>query len=294
MPSIQTSAKEDMRIGILHPGEMGISIAASAKNSGCEVYWASEGRGVATRERATKFGLLDALTLDALCGTCPIVMSVCPPHAAESLANSVLRTGFRGVFVEANAIAPQRTIQIGGTLTRGGITFIDGGIIGLPAWKPHSTCLYLAGPRADEVADCFTDGPLDTKLLGTEIGKASALKMCYAANTKGTVALLAAILTTAETLGVREALFEQWRHDDAQLPDQVQRRIQANAPKAWRFVGEMKEISQTFKSAGAPGEFLEGAAEIYQRLAQFKDVKTAPTLEQLLEALCETKKESTL
>ncbi len=32
------------KIGILHPGEMGISIAASATNSGHEVYWASESR----------------------------------------------------------------------------------------------------------------------------------------------------------------------------------------------------------------------------------------------------------
>src|SRR5262249_55908418 len=144
-----------MRIGILHPGEMGISIAASAKNSGCDVYWVSEGRSAATRERAAKIGLIDAHTLDAMCETCPIVMSVCPPHSAESLAASVLRVGFRGVFIEANAIAPQRTIEIGEALTHGGITFVDGGIIGLPAWKPHSTCLYLSGPRASEVAACF-------------------------------------------------------------------------------------------------------------------------------------------
>src|SRR5262245_4020734 len=235
-----------MKIGILHPGEMGISIAASAKNSGCEVYWVSEGRSATTRERAAKFGLTEARTLDELCDACPIVMSVCPPHAAEALANTVARTGFQGLFVDANAIAPQRTIQIGAALTRSGITFVDGGIIGLPAWKPNTTCLYLSGPRASEVAACFSAGPLDTKILGTEIGKASALKMCYAANTKGTVALLAAILATAERLGVRDALFERWQGEDPKLPGQIQKRIQANTPKAWRFVGEMGEISRTF------------------------------------------------
>jgi uncharacterized protein DUF1932 len=109
--------------------------------------------------------------------------------------------------------------------------------------------------------------------------------MCYAANTKGTVALLAAILTTAENLGVREALFEQWRHDDPQFPEQVQKRIQANTPKAWRFVGEMGEISRTFSGAGAPGEFHAAAANIYERLAGFKDARTPPTLEEILAAL---------
>jgi 3-hydroxyisobutyrate dehydrogenase-like beta-hydroxyacid dehydrogenase len=274
-----------MHIGILHPGEMGISIAASAKNSGCDVYWISEGRSLATRERVAKVGLHEVRTLQELCKECRTIISVCPPHAAETVARDVARAGFHGVYVEANAIAPERTIQIGNAMTRADVVFVDGGIIGFPAWKPHTTCLYLSGPRAEEVASCFSAGPLDTKVLGSEIGKASALKMCYAANTKGTVALLAAILATAENLGVREALFDRWRGEDPSIPEQVLKRVQANAPKAWRFVGEMEEIANTFSAAGTPGEFHRGAADIYQRLARFKDVKTPPTLDEILDAL---------
>jgi 3-hydroxyisobutyrate dehydrogenase-like beta-hydroxyacid dehydrogenase len=266
---------------------MGISVAASAKNSGCEVYWASEGRGAATRERVARIGLHEVGTVAELCSKCPIVISVCPPHAAEDVAQAVVGAGFHGLFADANAIAPQRTIKISEAMSRADIAFVDGGIIGLPAWKPHATCLYLSGPRSEEIAHCFSAGPLDTIVLGDEIGKASALKMCYAANTKGTVALLAAIVATAETLGVREALFERWKHDDPTLPGSVEKRIQANAPKAWRFVGEMEEISRTFREAGAPGEFHEGAADIYGRLARFKDARTPPTLEDLLAVLTE-------
>ena len=278
------------RVGILHPGEMGISVAASAKNSGCDVYWTSQGRSAATRERAGKFGLTEAATLAELCARCTIVISVCPPHAAEDVANDVVQSGFRGLFVDANAIAPQRTMKIGEAVSKAGMVFIDGGIVGLAAWKPHTTCLYLSGPRAAEIVSCFSAGPLDTKILEGPVGKASALKMCYAANTKGTVALLAAIIATAETLGVREALFEQWKHDDASLPAQVEKRIQANAPKAWRFVGEMEEISRTFREAGAPGEFHAGAADIYARLAKFKDVRTPPTLDDILAALTDCRR----
>ena len=82
-----------------------------------------------------------------------------------------------------------------------------------------------------------------------------------------------------------EALFEQWRKEDPELPRQVEKRIQANAPKAWRFVGEMGEISRTFREAGAPGEFHAAAADIYFRLARFKDSRTPPTLEEILVAL---------
>jgi 3-hydroxyisobutyrate dehydrogenase-like beta-hydroxyacid dehydrogenase len=275
-----------MRIGILHPGEMGISIAASAKNSGCEVYWVSEGRSAATRERAARFGLREVLTLGELCRQCPAILSVCPPHAAESVARDVVDAGFHGLYVDANAIAPQRSAAIAKAMASSDVSFVDGGIIGFPAWKPHTTCLYLSGPRAGEVAAYFSAGPLDTKVLGPEIGKASALKMCYAANTKGTVALLAAILAAAEALGVRQALFDHWESEDPQFPGQVLKRIQANAPKAWRFVAEMQEISRTFSEAGAPGQFHAAAADIYTRLAGFKDAGTPPSLDQLLEALC--------
>jgi 3-hydroxyisobutyrate dehydrogenase-like beta-hydroxyacid dehydrogenase len=278
------------RIGILYPGAMGISIAASAQNSGHQVYWASEGRGSATRERATKLGLHDTGTLAALSAECFILVSVCPPHAAEDVANQVLACGFNGLFVDANAISPERTIRIGQTLAGAGVSFVDGGIIGEPAWKPNTTCLYLAGLRAADIAACFSAGPLGTRVLGATVGKASALKMCFAAYTKGTIALLSAILATAESLGVRDALLEQWGHDDPNFAENVYKRVCAVTAKAWRFSGEMEEIASTFRDAGLPGEFHAAAAVVYQRLAQFKDSETPPPIEDVLGALLQTEK----
>jgi hypothetical protein len=137
------------RIGILHPGAMGISLAASAQNSGRQVAWASEGRSPATRDRASKLGLRDAGSLAVLCAECSVLVSVCPPHAAEAVARDVVACGFTGLYVDANAIAPRRAIQIGQAMAEAGITFVDGGIIGGPAWDPNRTWLYLAGPQAD-------------------------------------------------------------------------------------------------------------------------------------------------
>ena len=272
-------------IGFLHPGEMGISIAASAKNSGHQVYWASEGRSPATRARAEKIGLRDAGTLANLCAECAIVVSVCPPHAAESVAEQVIATGFQGRYLDANAIAPQRAAGIGQAMAAAGVAFVDGGIVGGPAWEPGSTWLYLSGPEASEIAECFAAGPLATRVLGAAIGTASALKMTYAAYTKGTTALLCAILATAEELGVREALAEQWNRDNAGFAEATNKRVRQVTAKAWRFVGGMEEIAATFREAGLPGEFHAAAADIYRRLAQFKDSPATPALEDVLAAL---------
>jgi hypothetical protein len=46
----------------------------------------------------------------------------------------------------------------------------------------------------------------DSTWMGDSIGNASALKMCFAAYTKGTTALLSAVLAAAEGLDVRTEL----------------------------------------------------------------------------------------
>jgi 3-hydroxyisobutyrate dehydrogenase-like beta-hydroxyacid dehydrogenase len=275
------------KIGILHPGQMGISVAASAQNSGHDVYWVSEGRSAQTRERAEKFNLHDAHTLSGLCETCSIIVSVCPPHAAEEVANQALAHSFAGLYLDANAISPQRAIRIGQKVTEAGATFVDGGIIGGPAWEPGRTWLYLSGPgqSAHVVASCFAAGPLETSVIGEAIGKASALKMCFAAYTKGSTALLCAILAAAETLGVRKELERQWSRGGSDFAEQTSQRVRRVTAKAWRFAGEMDEISETFDQAGCPGGFHAAAAVIYRRIAHFKDAPSTPRLEDVLAAL---------
>ncbi len=201
------------KIGVIHPGMMGICVAATVQNSGHEVYWASEGRSPQTRERAEKHNLSDAGSLAALCETCSAIISVCPPHAAEEVAEQVLANSFQGVYLDVNAISPQRTIRIGQLMRKAGVDFVDGGIIGFPVWERGQTWLYLSGEKAPETASFFSGGPLETSVLGDEVGKASALKMCYAAYTKGTTALLCGILATAQALGVRGELETQWSRD---------------------------------------------------------------------------------
>lgn len=273
------------KIGILHPGDMGVSIAASAVNSGHEVYWVSENRSDKTRLRAEKHNLIEVESLNQLCKTSEIIFSVCPPHAAEEVANSVIDCGFKGYYLDANAISPQRAKRIGELLSAQGIQFIDGGIIGGPAWTPKETILFLSGKESQLIAGCFSNGPLETKIIGDEIGKASALKMCYAAYSKGTTALLTAILATAESLGVREELYRQWGLDDPNFSEQANRRATRVTAKAWRFEGEMHEIASTFEEAGLPNGFHEAAAEVYHRMAGFKDSPETPKLDEVLETL---------
>lgn len=237
------------KIGILHPGEMGVSIAASAINNGHQVHWLSENRSDKTRARAQQHRLIEIDSLSQFCQICEIILSVCPPHAAEQVAQTVIEAGFKGLYLDANAISSQRAIRIGKRMQANDIQFVDGGIIGGPVWTPGETKLYLSGDHTSEISTLFSNGPLETKIIGDEIGKASALKMCYAAYTKGTTALLSATLAAADSLGIRNELYQQWDMDEQGFSEQINRRVERVTAKAWRFEGEMKEIAATFREA---------------------------------------------
>jgi 3-hydroxyisobutyrate dehydrogenase-like beta-hydroxyacid dehydrogenase len=271
-------------IGVINPGDMGVSIAASAVHNGHHVYWASKGRSADTRKRAEENHLIDAGTLEEVCKQCSIILSVVPPSASEEVAEQVIAQKFKGTFADLNAISPQRAQRIGERLEANGIKFVDGGIIGPPAWATNTTWLSLSGKSSSTIAALFTNGPLRTETLGDRVGDASALKMCYGAYTKGHTALIAGVLGTAANSGVRDALMRRWAADGSGLDKSAAGRVARITDRAWRWVGEMDEIASTFEHASMPRGFHDAAGDIYRRLAQFKD-QEPPSTDTLIDAL---------
>lgn len=273
-----------MQLGLLHPGEMGASVGAAARSAGAEVMWASEGRSRATRERAERAGFRDLGDLGALLGRSGVVLSVCPPHCALDLAGEVAERRFGGLYVDANAIAPEMSRQIEAMIVEAGGSYVDGGIIGPPARERGSTRLYLSGTRADEVVALFEGSVLGTEVIDATPGRASALKMAYAAWTKGSDALLLAVRAYALAAGVEHALLREWGLSQTGLAVRAERAGES-AGKAWRFEGEMHQIGHAFGDVGLPEGFHRAAASVYRRLRGYKDVDDAPPIAELLAAL---------
>ncbi len=273
------------KVGIINPGAMGISIAAAARAAGHDVYWSAAGRSADTRQRADEHGLLALASFSELSAVCEVIICVCPPHAAAAVADAVVEAGFSGLYCDGNAIAPGQALKIGERLESAGVDFVDGSIIGPPAWETGTTRFYLSGPSAAQIASLFEGTVAEALVISDEIGKASALKMVFAAQTKGFTALLSAIQGAAEQLGVRADLDREWARRDPAVAEQRVNQVRGVTGKAWRFAGEMQEIAATFESAGMPPGFFEAAHDVYQRMARFKDADELPTLEDVLAAL---------
>jgi 3-hydroxyisobutyrate dehydrogenase-like beta-hydroxyacid dehydrogenase len=250
-------------IGLLHPGEMGAAVGRCLTGAGHQVLWASEGRGPQSAARARGAGLEDVGTAAEMADRAEVILSILPPHAALDMAWAV--QGFSGIFVDANAIAPATAREIARMISDGGGSYVDGGIIGPPPVGPGSTRLYLAGTRAGAVRELFGASPLGAQVISGSATAASAVKMAYAAWTKGSGALLLTARALARAEGVEETLLAEWALSQPGLAARSAGSARSASAKGWRWVGEMEEIAASMAGAGLPDGFHQAATEVFRR-----------------------------
>jgi len=271
-------------IGLLHPGAMGAAVGRCLVERGHLVLWASEGRGPETAARAHAAGLTDAGTAAEVADRAEVIFSICPPHAALDVAWAV--QGFGGLFADANAISPATAREVALMVEEGGATYVDGGIIGPPPVQAGSTRLYLSGPQADSVRGLLAGTPLDARVVPGGLLSASALKMAYAAWTKGSAALLLAVRALARTEGVADTLLAEWGLSQPALDGWSRSAAESATTKGWRWVTEMEEIAATMTGAGLPDGFHQAAAEIFRRSPRGRPgTSTGPGIDKVLAAL---------
>ncbi|MET9913579.1 DUF1932 domain-containing protein [Streptomyces sp. NPDC006476] len=258
-------------VGILHPGSMGAAVAACAATNAAAVLWCPAGRSPASAARAEKARLTSVATLPELLDRSDIVISLCPPAAAEDLAHDVARAGYTGVYVEANAINPERTLRIAGLLAPEA-TVVDAGVVGSPPVGGKSPTLYLSGPSvtAVQLEELFAGTPVHTKVLGTDVGQASALKLAYAAYQKTSRVLVALTTGLAREHGVDQELIDVASRRTASYLSEPEY-IAKTAARAWRWGPELEEAADMLAAAGLPPEMLRAAATTLSRWDDVKD-----------------------
>ncbi|MFE6946099.1 DUF1932 domain-containing protein [Streptomyces chartreusis] len=258
-------------VGILHPGSMGAAVAACATTNAADVLWCETGRSTASVERAAQAGLTPVATMTELLDRSDIVISLCPPAAAEDLARDVAGHRFVGVYVEANAINPTRVQRIA-ALLEPDATVVDGAVIGSPPVGGKTPTLYLSGMNdaAERIESLFAGTAVRTAVLGTDIGKASALKLAYASFQKTSRVLVALAVGMAREYGVDQELIEvASRRTDSYLSEPQY--IAKAAARAWRWGPELEEAADALAAAGLPPEMLRAAASTLARWNDAKD-----------------------
>jgi 3-hydroxyisobutyrate dehydrogenase-like beta-hydroxyacid dehydrogenase len=135
--------------------------------------------------------------------------------------------------------------------------------------------LYVSGPQA-LLMEQFGSAGINVRVMSDRIGDASAIKMCYASYTKGAVALGVEMLVTARRLGVDAALDRELQESLADNRQWILSRLTVMPPKAHRWVPEMLEIAKTFEGVKLTPRILQGAADMYEMIAQTELGRESP------------------
>ena len=256
-------------VGILSPGEMGAGVGGALRASGLSVLTCLAGRSPASHERARAAGIEDVPDLATLVERCDLILSILVPARARGVAAQVgdaaRSAGAHTVLADCNAIAPQTVQAMEVDLEGSGVTLVDAGIVGGPPRNGQGPRVYASGSVAHLLGELDGRG-IDVVDVGPEIGKASAVKMCYAAMTKGTTALRTALLVAARRLEVYDELIAEMENSQAAALGAAEQGMRRLPNVAYRWIGEMEEIASTFEHVGVTPDFHTGAAQVFREV----------------------------
>jgi putative dehydrogenase len=257
-------------VAIMAQGTMGAGVGRRLSERGATVKTLLSGRSEASAGRAKAAGMTPAADERDLLQGADYFLSILPPDQAEGLASrlapALQSLPQKPVYIDCNAVSPQTAERVAGIVEPTGAAFVDGGIIGGPPREGYSPAIYASGPEAERTK-AIADYGIDWRIIAGPIGAASGLKMSYAGITKGTTAIAAAMLLGAARFGCAEALITELQSSQPEMLKRMQRGIPGMYDKAYRWVGEMQEISD-FLDANAPSaEMYRGIARLYEFLA---------------------------
>lgn len=284
-------------IAVLSPGDMGSAVGAVAAGLGHRVVTCLDGRSDRSRGLARAAGFEDVSPLPKMVAEADLILSILPPAAAVDTARRVAaamtEAGATPAYADCNAISPATARAAAEVIEAAGAPFIDGGIVGPAPRSTPATRLYVSGPDCGPARALHSE-LIEVREIGAAIGRASALKMCYAALTKGTWTLHAALLTVAARLGISGELRAEFEASQKDAYARMQAMIPRLPVDAGRWVGEMEEIAATFEAAGVTPGFHQGAAEMFRLLdgtpfsAETREtIDRDRTLEETIEAICQ-------
>ncbi|KAF7362105.1 NAD-binding phosphogluconate dehydrogenase-like protein [Mycena venus] len=272
-------------IAIIAAGAMGSAVGKVLTRNGVKVLTNLDNRSEATRRRAREAGMVDAEAF-----------ALAENFLKESAASTRSASTPAPVYVDCNAVNPATVKQIAALFTDTSPKFIDAGIIGGPPHDSYSPTFY-ASSNEDSLLDSFaklSKYGLKISALkgeGAGIGDASALKMSYAGITKGTTGLFTTMILAAHqsSPATADALLRELGESQPAFLKRIAGVIPPMVPKAYRWVGEMEEISG-FVGEGE-GDIYRGLAQLYSRIER-SGKEDGKDLEVLAKFVAEAKKKT--
>lgn len=248
-----------MRLGFIGFGEAGYHIADGLRSSGLDeivafdIHTHTAGKGEKIRDRAEETGVTLCSSNEELASRSDIIFSTVT--ASQAHAAALATTPFvseRHLYADLNSISPDLKRTIADLVEGRGARFVEIAIMSPVPPQKQRVPMFLGGPHARELSTLFTPFGMNMEVISTEIGAASATKMCRSIIIKGLEALMLECVLAAVPYGADERVFSTMEQsipgvDWRQLAGYLVSRVVEHGERRAR---EMEEVAVTLRAIG--------------------------------------------
>jgi 3-hydroxyisobutyrate dehydrogenase-like beta-hydroxyacid dehydrogenase len=187
-------------------------------------------------------------------------------HVA-TLAGQHMQAG--QIFLDINSVSPGKKQTSGRAVEASGADYVESAVMApVPPYRLKVPML-LGGRRAETVASQLSRLGMKAQAISSEIGVASAVKMCRSVVIKGIEALVVESMLAARHFGAEQQVLASLNETfpgmgwDKELPDYLISRV---AEHGRRRAAEMREVARTLEDAGFEPTMAAATAQLQEAL----------------------------
>ncbi len=245
--------QKDVSVGFIGFGEAGFEIAKGLRCEGVtRMVLYDSVRTDLLENRAAEAGVEVTRGLKVLAEKSDMVLSVVPPGVSVEVSRELLKHLKQGQFyLDLTSSFPEDMKSVAAMVKDGGAHFVDGAMMGALPVHGHKVLIYVAGNQAQTAARRLNAIGMNVKVVGSEPGQASAVKLILSVATKGFGSILVEMLLASHYFDVDDPVLEALELFYAKgLPAYIDRNVGSSAIYAGRRVVEMEASAKLLEQIG--------------------------------------------
>jgi len=205
-------------------------------------------------ELAAELGLRPATGAAEALDRTPLVLSLVTADQAEAVARDYARLLSPGaLWCDLNSVAPETKRAAARAIEAAGGRYVDVAVLAPVEPARLDVPLLLAGASAGEAEALLRRaGFTDTRVVGDEVGRASAIKMIRSVMVKGVEALSAEMMLAAQAAGVTDEVLASLDASEKARPwaERAAYNVERMVTHGARRAAEMEESAKTLAALG--------------------------------------------
>ena len=255
-------------IGLLGYGEAGHTFASAA---GWEGRAAAFDIDDARRSVMESDGVVPCADAAVAVESAALVLSLVTADAALKAARIAAASLQRGtLFCDMNSVAPGTKRAAAEAVHAAGGRYVDVAVLAPVNPARLRVPLLLAGPHALAAADALAAaGFANLRVVGEQVGRASAIKMIRSVMVKGVEALTAEMMIAAEAAGVTDEVLASLDASDKSDPwaARAAYNVERMTTHGLRRAAEMAEVARTLAELGVEPVMTSGTIDRQRQMA---------------------------